>query len=127
MNLIELPYVTIHYIEPIVYFKYKEGAELGFPEVRELIALSEKLSRHKPYLTYSDVTTNLNITNEGKRVLENFDNMPLFRGSAILVKNTLYQFAADFMSYYSKPKFPFRAFTSEEKALKWLQSLSLNS
>jgi hypothetical protein len=124
MNSIDLPYVTISYHEPIVYFRYKEGAELGFPEIRELTALSEKLSGFKPYFTFSDVREKVNITNQGKLQLTDMNNMPFFRGSAVLVKNNLYRFAAEFMNYYNKPQYPFKAFTSEEKAISWLLSIS---
>ncbi|HVD96831.1 MAG TPA: hypothetical protein VNB90_01420 [Cytophagaceae bacterium] len=125
MNEITLPYVSIKYNEPIVYFVYKDGIELGFPEIRELIACSEKLSGHKPYVTLSDVRVNISITNEGKRILEDPKNMPLFRGTAVLVKNSMYQFAVNFLNYYHKPEYPFRAFTSEKKAIEWLLSLPL--
>jgi hypothetical protein len=125
MNSIDLSYVSISYQEPVVCFRYKEGAELGFPEIRELISLSEKLSGLKPYLTFSDVREKVNITNQGKLVLSDFNNMPLFRGSAILVKNDLYRFAAEFMNQFNKSKLPFKAFTSEEKAMKWLSSIPL--
>ncbi len=126
MNEINLSYVNIKYIEPIIYFEYKDGTELGFPEIRELIACSEKISGYKPYLTFSDVRIDINITNEGKRILEDPRNMPLFRGTAVLVKNELYKFAANFLSMYNKPKYPFRAFTSEKKAIDWLLSLPLD-
>jgi hypothetical protein len=35
---IELPYVSIKFDAPIVYFVYKEDVELGFPEITKLIA-----------------------------------------------------------------------------------------
>lgn len=44
IDKIDLPYACITYMEPIVYFEYKEGAELGFPEIRKLIACAEELS-----------------------------------------------------------------------------------
>src|ERR1700741_4067644 len=94
INKIELPYVSINYTEPIVYFEYKEGAELGFPEMRELISCAEKLSGYKPYFTFADVRVNVNVTNEGKKFLADLNNMPLFRGTAALVKNNMYKFAA---------------------------------
>jgi hypothetical protein len=125
LNKIQLPYVTIHYEEPIVYLVYKEGAELGFPEIRELIYYAEKVSGQKPYVTFSDVRMNLNITNEGKRVVENPDNMPLFRGTAILVKNNLYKFAVNFVEKFNNKKYPFRAFISKTEAIAWLLSLQL--
>lgn len=126
MSEIHLTYVSMHYKEPVVYFVYKEGAELGFPEVRELISYAEKLSGNKPYVTFADVRVNLNMTNEGKRVLQDMNNMPYFRGTAALVKNSIHKFAVEVMNNFHKPKYPFRAFTSKEEAIEWLLSLSLN-
>jgi hypothetical protein len=126
MNEIHLKYVSIHYSEPIVYFVYKEGAELGFPEIRELISYAEQLSAKKPYVTFADVRVNLNITNEGKRVLQDMNNMPYFRGTAVLVKNSIHKFAVEVLNSFHKPAYPFRAFTSKEKAIEWLSSLPLN-
>lgn len=126
MSEIELSYVTITCEAPVVFYKYKEGAELGFPEIRELISYAEKLNHGKPYVTLSDVRVDMNITEAGKRFVEDLTNMPLFRGTAVLVKNSSYSFAANFLSAFSKKKYPFRAFTSREKALQWLQSLPLD-
>lgn len=69
LNKIELPYVRIEYIKPIVFFEYNEGIELGFPEMYELISYAEKLSGHQPYFTFSDVRAGVNVTNEGKKVI----------------------------------------------------------
>ena len=125
INEIELPYASIVCVNTIVYFTYKEGAELGFPEIRKLIDCAEKLSGHKPYVTFADARVNINVTNEGKRILSDVKNMPLFRGTAALVNNNLYKYAANFLSYYDRPKYPFRAFTSKEEAVNWLLSLPL--
>ena len=123
---IDLPYVSITYKCPIICFAYKEGAELGFPEIKELISHAEKLSNYKPYVTLADARVSMNITNEGKRYVSDLQNMPLFRGTAVLVKNSLYQFAVNFANTFNSNKYPFRAFTSEEKAIEWLISLSLH-
>lgn len=127
MNEFDLSYVTITYAEPIVYFRYKKGrTELGFPEIRELIAAAEKLTGHQPYFTLSDVRhVDINVTTEGKRVLSDMKNMPLFRGTAAVVKNNMYKFAIDFLNAFNKPKYPFRAFVNEEDAVAWLKSLPL--
>ena len=127
MNKIELSYTSIRYKEPIVYFKYKEGTELGFPEIRELVSCAEKLSGYKPYLTFSDVRVTMNITKEGKRYVENMNNMPLFRGTAVLVKNEAYKLALNFISSLNKPQYPFKAFTNKQKAIKWLLTLPLHT
>jgi hypothetical protein len=126
MHELKLSYVTIRYEKPIVYFKYKEGTELGFPEIRELITYAEKLSGHKPYVTFSDVRVGMNVTEEGKRFLANPDNMPLFRGTAALVKNSMMKFGANFLTRFNKNKYPFRAFTDKNDAIDWLKSLPLD-
>jgi len=125
MSEITLPYVHITFEAPIVYFRYVNDIELGFPEIRELIASAEKLSGNKPYVTLSDVRVDIKITAEGKRVLTDPNNLPYFRGTAALVKNNMYKFAVEFLNFFDKPKYPFRAFTDEEEAVKWLKSLPL--
>jgi hypothetical protein len=120
---IELSYVTISYQSPIVYFVFKDGSKLDFPEIKELTFYAEKLSGGKPYFTFSDVRVNINVTKQGKLFLEDLNNMPLFRGAAAWVKNSVYSFAANFMSSFSRKPFPFRAFTEKEKAIEWLRSL----
>jgi len=124
-NEIKLSFVTITYIEPVVYFRYKAGAQLGFPEIRELIASAEKISGYRPYVTFADVREGIDVTNEGKKIFADPKNMPLFRGTAALVNNSMYKIAIDFMNAFSRPKFPFKAFVSEEKAIEWLKSLPL--
>ena len=125
MDEITLSYVSVKYIEPIVYYEYFEGIELGFPEVKELIMCAEKLSGHKPYVTLADARNLVTLTNEGKRLINDMTNMPLFRGRAILVKNDIYKKVAEFVSFYNKPKYPFRAFTDKQEAIDWLLTLPL--
>jgi hypothetical protein len=122
----ELPYARIRYEAPVVYYIYQENIELGFPEIRELVSRAEQLSGNKPYVTFADVRGGISITNEGKRMLEDPRNMPLFRGTAALVSSGLYKLAANFMNQYSKRQYPFRAFTSEQEAIEWLRSLPLD-
>ncbi|HKC68094.1 MAG TPA: hypothetical protein VKG26_07675 [Bacteroidia bacterium] len=126
INEIDLSYASIVYVKPIVYYTYKEDAELGFPEIRELIAWAEKLSEYNSYVTFADARVNMSITNEGKRFLTNLENMPLFRGTAAWVDNSIYKHAANFLNYYNRPKYPFRAFTSKGEAINWLLSLPLD-
>ena len=126
VNRIDLPYVSITCEGNIICFEYKNNTELGFPEIRELISCAEKLSVNKPYVTFADVRVNINITNEGKKLLSDMKNMPLFRGTAALVKNNMYKYAANFLDTYNKRQYPFRAFTDKEEAFAWLLTLPLD-
>jgi hypothetical protein len=126
MSGIELSYVSIYYKSPVVYFTYKENTELGFPEIKELVKYAETLSKGRPYFTLSDVRVNkISVTEEGKKYLANFNHMPLFRGTAALVTNSMVQMAANFMDLFQKKPYPFKAFTNKEKALEWLMTLPL--
>ena len=124
MVSLELPYVSVSFESPIVYYRYKEGAELGFPEMKELVAVAEKLSWSRPYFTFSDVRVKMNVTQEGRRYIADPNNMPFFRGAAVLVESSMLSFSINFLTYFKRNKYPFKAFTDKEEALAWLNSLS---
>jgi hypothetical protein len=125
MEQIELEYVTIRYKAPIVYLTFKPGAELGFPEIEELTSYAEKLSANKPYLVLSDARAHVKVTPEGKKHSADAKYSRLQNGTAVIVKNTIYQLAANFFIGIQKPEFPFSVFTEEQKAIDWLLSLPL--
>jgi len=121
----ELEYVKLQYKPPIIHMVFKNGVELGFPEIRELIAHAETLSGKKPYVILSDVRDNMDVTHEGRRLALNAKAAPLHRGTAVLVKNGLYQYAATLFSKFDNPEYPYRVFTDEKEAMNWLQQLPL--
>lgn len=123
MKEIDLPYAHLSYVDPIIYITYKKGAQLGFPEIRQLISSCEMLSGGKPYVTLSDVREGVELTGEGKRYVSDPNKMPLFRGTAVLVSNTLLKIAVEFATQFDKKIYPFRAFTSKEKAISWLNTV----
>ena len=125
MNEIELEYVKIFYKEPIVYMTFKEDAELGVPEMHELIDYAEKLSGKKPYVIFSDVRVNMDVTHEGRRLVANAQVAPFHKGTAVLVKNTLYLYAVNLFAKFNKPAYPYQVFTDKQKALDWLMQLPL--
>lgn len=126
MEQLELNYVTIQYKEPIIYLKFKPGVELGFPEMQELVTSSEKLSANKPYVVLSDARGSVRVTPEGKKYSADGKYSPLQKGTAVLVKNTIYQLAGNFFVGMQTPSFPFRIFVDEQKATEWLLTLPLN-
>jgi hypothetical protein len=125
MNEFILPHVSIKVVDSIIYCKYNEGVELGFPEIIELVSSIENLSSKKPYLIFLDASSIKNITKEGKRMIEKYSHMPFCIGAAIFVRKPRYECAYNFVNSY-KTKFPFRAFYSEQEAVDWLMSLSLD-
>lgn len=127
MNETVLSYVTIRYDAPIIYLTFKEGSELGFPEIKELTFYAEKLSNKKNYVVFSDVREIVTVTPEGKKhALEN-KHAPFHKGAAVLVKNTAYSLAANLFIGLSQPEFPYKVFTDEQKAKEWLLTLPLEN
>lgn len=126
MDLVELSYVTIQYKEPIIYLTFKAGAELGFPEMQELVSHSEKLSNNKNYFVLSDAREIVGVTPEGKKYSSETKNSPLQKGTAVLVKNNFLKLAANFFFGVKVPEYPFQAFTEKQKAEEWLLSLPLD-
>jgi len=127
MTPIELPYVTIYYEDPVMIYIYKRKTYLGVPELKEVVTIATNLSKGKPYVTFSDVRSSIDMTEQAKKFLADPGNMPLFRGAAILVTTTLYSYAVNFALYFNKKTYPIKAFVTEEKAMEWLRALPLNA
>lgn len=126
MSSLKLSYVTIQYKEPIVYLTFKAGAELGFPELQELVAHAEKLSGYKNYVVLSDAREKVSVTPAGKNYSAETKNSPLQKGTAVLVRNEVLKLATNFFFGLKNPEYPFCAFTDEAKAKEWLLSLPLD-
>lgn len=119
-------YGIAYYKEPIVSFIFKEGLELGFPEVHELIAQAEKLSGYKPYVILCDMRKNVQVTREGRKTGADKKTVPLKRGTAFLVHAHELEQAADFFNTVQTPDYPFQAFADREEAIKWLLKLPVD-
>jgi len=120
---IDLTYADLQYKRSIVYIIFKDGAEIGFFEVRELIANAEKLSDYKPYFVFADATERVAITPLGKSIAGVKKEAPLCRGTAVVVNSSLLKVAANIFGKFARPAFPYKAFTNKIEALEWLYSL----
>lgn len=126
MTRIDLAYASVSYDAPIVVFKYRPNAVIGLKEMKETIALAEKLSWSRPYFTLSDVRRGITMTTEAKWYLADLNHLPFFRGAAAIVNNSMMSYAINFLEFFQKKKYPMRAFTSEKKAMEWLKTLPID-
>lgn len=126
MTQIELPYATVSFDASIVIFKYRPNALIGLKEMKETIALAEKLSWSRPYFTLSDVRGGITMSTEAKWYLADLNHLPFFRGAAAIVKNSTMSYAINFLEFFQKKKYPMKAFTSEKKAVEWLRTLPMD-
>ncbi len=126
MSKRELPYATLEYREPIVYITFKAEGDIGFKEVWELIEVTQELAGQKPYVVLSDVRDGVNLTPQGKKTAQDPNAAPLHRGTAVVVRNSMMQVAANFFEKIRPLPYPFRAFSDMQQAEAWLKSLSLH-
>lgn len=125
MKEVVLPYARLYYVAPIVFIDYQRNAELGFVEIRELIAVSEKLSGGRPYVALSDVRRGVRVTPMGKKVVSHPGEAPLHCGTAVVVHGEMMRMAANFFGKLSPPPYPFKAYTTRQPAIDWLLTLPL--
>lgn len=125
MKEVVLSHSTISYEAPIVYITFSANVELGFVEVRDLIAAAEQVSGGMPYFVLSDIRDGISVTPQGKKTSADPKSAPLHKGTAILVRNAMMQAAANFFDKVNPAPYPFRAFTEKQEAIDWLMSLSL--
>ena len=127
MNELKLSYASLRYEEPVVYITFKQGSELGFPEMKELVQYAEALSGFKNYFVFSNVGDHVTVTPEGRRFAFNAKNSPYQKGTAVLVKNNVVSIAANLYVGFQQPDFPYKVFTEKQKAIDWLLSLPLQA
>lgn len=124
MNEIELPYAHLAYQAPIVQITFKDGAELGFSEIRDLIRYAGILSDNKPYYIFSDARGCVSITPQGRKLAANVDVAPLHRGTAVLVETGIINTALNAFGKFIQASIPYRLFTDRYQAANWLRFMS---
>lgn len=123
--VIEFPHTTVYYVAPVVYLIFKEDAELDVPEVRELVAAAEKLSKGKPYLLLSDTRKdNLIITPQARVVGAEKKEAKFLVANAVIVNSLPVQLTMNFFVNFNKPTFPLKIFNTEKKALEWIYTFA---
>jgi hypothetical protein len=123
MKNIALSYAEMHYEEPIIKIVFKEKAQLGFPEIRELTRNAEKLSGGKSYFTLCYVPEITNVTPLGRKVAADINEAPLNKATAVIVKHGIVERTANFFYKGKRSGSLFKVFTDHREAHEWLTKL----
>jgi hypothetical protein len=124
MKEIILPYAGIVLKNNIVHCTFK-NIELGFPEIKEVATCIQALTDKLPYLILADLSHIRNITNQGRRILSDYSDLPFCNGTAILINKPRYECVQDLIKSY-QTKYPIEVFYTEKEAEDWLKSLSID-
>jgi hypothetical protein len=120
MSKVILPFATIEYTEPIVYFRITREGLLDAKEILEAIDAGVRLCHYKPHLLLVDARTPVDLTPEARKAGANINNTTHVIASAILVKWLAQRLLSTLFIKVNKPHYPVRIFNDEEKAVKWL-------
>jgi hypothetical protein len=120
MSKVTLPFATIEYIEPIVYFRITREGLLNDKEILEAIDAGVHLCHYKPHLLLTDARINADLTPEARKAGANINNTTHVIAQAILVKWLAQRLIATVFMQVNKPHYPVRIFNNEGKAVKWL-------
>jgi hypothetical protein len=120
MKQIEFSHTLVQNRDGVIWFRFKEDADLDGREMKELFKAAEKLSEKKPYLLVSDARVHLNISSEGRKVSADKNETSLVIANAVLTTHIAIQLTANFFIKFNKPHFHYKVFSSENEALKWL-------
>jgi hypothetical protein len=124
MKNIALPYAVMRFEEPIVSIIFKEKAQLGFVEMRELKKNAENLSGGKCFYTICYLPSVINLTPLGKKVVSDIRETPLNKATAIVIKDNSNKQIPGFINKLKRSKLQIRMFANGEEAREWLLSLN---
>jgi len=120
MNKVELPYMTIEYIEPVVYNRYTKDVVLDAEKVRDIGDAVERVSQGKYFLLLSDIRKQIDIPPEAHKIIK--EELPKRKiiANAVVVRWLAQRLITNVYSLLVKPKHPLKVFTDEQEAMKWL-------
>jgi hypothetical protein len=120
MNKIILPYATVEYIEPVIYFRITRDVVMDVKEVIEVMEAGNKVANYQPHVLLTDARISVDVTAEGRKAGESRDNTQYLVAQAVVVKYLAQRLIANVFMTINKPKFPMQVFNDEQKALDWL-------
>ena len=104
----------------------KPNAEVTLKGATELLEIHQKLTGNKKTPIYTDIREIKSMTRAARMYLAGKEAEKLHLALAILTASPLNKFFGNLFMNFSKPRFPTRMFTSEEKALEWLKGFVNN-
>lgn len=124
MNRIKTRVAEFTYLEEerILYVKILEGSDIELADSIENFQATLHLTKGKKYLKLVDTRPTYTATKEVREFAAKNKEHDGRIAEALLVRSTASQLLANFYINFNKPTIPTKMFSSESKALEWLQS-----
>ena len=126
INEIDLPEVNIHRkSNDIIYVLFKDNCTLDIDLQMRLLEQYNKIAENKLMPFIFMAAENVSITKEARDNAVKIEDISMIGSSAVIVTSLPYKLIANFYLRFNKPKRPFKVFSNEEEAVKWLKTMTL--
>lgn len=106
----------------IVYFRSESDEVYTDQDLIQILELVEKEAGNKPFLLLMVVNEHeFLMTKEARNLFSTYEKaFRLIKAEAVILQSTPSKILYNLLTRIHSPKFPFKAFTDEERAVKWL-------
>ena len=126
INEIDLPEVNIQRkSNDIIYVLFKDNCTLDIDLQMRLLEQYNKIAENKLMPFIFMAAENVSITKEARDNAVKIEDISMIGYSAVIVTSLPYKLIANFYLRFNKPKRPFKVFSNEEEAVKWLKTMTL--
>lgn len=119
MNKLENEYITYSHQGGILYSEFKKELALSLEKCKEAIDLRHRISNGKNQYWCMNLKSIRMYDADAREYAEKFGQDLLF-ACAVVTPTQLSKFFFNVFAALHKPRIPFKSFTTQENAVKWL-------
>lgn len=110
----------------IICFKANEDDLYDVPDLMQTLSLCEEANDGKPFLLMMDIGGyDFLMTKAGRKLFNTYPKaLELIIAEAAVINSVSGRILYNLLVKFNRPKFPFKAFNSADKARAWLLSIS---
>lgn len=109
----------------IVYVTFKDDCNLDIPLQMRLLDYYREITDDKLMHFIFFAAENVSLSKEARDNAVKIEDQSTLGASAVVVDTLAYKLIANFYLKFNKPKRPYRVFSKEEEAIKWLKTIKL--
>ena len=109
----------------IVYVTFKDDCNLDIPLQMRLLDYYKEITDNKLMHLMFFAAENVSLSKEARDNAVKIEDQSMLGATAVVVDKLPYKLIANFYLKFNKPKRPYKVFSKEEEAIKWLKTIKL--
>lgn len=109
----------------IVYVTFKDDCNLDIPLQMRLLDYYRDITDGKLMHFMFFAAENVSLSKEARDNAVKIEDQSMLGATAVVVDTLAYKLIANFYLKFNKPKRPYKVFSKEEDAIKWLKTIKL--